>query len=110
MHDHLDHHHAEHDRGGRGGRHRARRGAVPLAIFMLLDERPMHGYEIILALSDRFGGTYTPSAGTIYPRLPKLEEDGEAMRRTPFRRTEQQYPPEAEALDAAQQALIPSEA
>ena len=36
----------------------------------------MHGYEIIQALSDRFGGTYVPSAGTIYPRLAKLEAEG----------------------------------
>lgn len=36
----------------------------------------MHGYELIQALGDRFGGTYSPSAGTIYPRLAKLEEEG----------------------------------
>ena len=31
---------------------------------------------IIQSLTDRTGGTYTPSAGTIYPRLAKLEEEG----------------------------------
>ena len=31
---------------------------------------------MIQALSERFGGTYSPSAGTIYPRLAKLEEEG----------------------------------
>jgi DNA-binding PadR family transcriptional regulator len=36
----------------------------------------MHGYELIQALEARFGGTYVPSAGTIYPRLAKLEEEG----------------------------------
>lgn len=36
----------------------------------------MHGYELMQALGDRFGGTYVPSAGTIYPRLGKLEEEG----------------------------------
>ena len=36
----------------------------------------MHGYELMQALGDRFGGTYVPSAGTIYPRLAKLEEEG----------------------------------
>ena len=41
----------------------------------------MHGYEVITALSDRFGGTYRPSAGTVYPRLAQLEEDG-LVRRT----------------------------
>ena len=39
-------------------------------------EPGMHGYELIQALSDRSGGTYTPSAGTIYPRLSKLEDEG----------------------------------
>ncbi|MFC4242805.1 NAD-dependent DNA ligase LigA [Gryllotalpicola reticulitermitis] len=33
--------------------------------------------------------------------LPKLEDDGEAKVRTPFRRVELSYPPEAEGLDAA---------
>src|SRR5690606_37750544 len=36
----------------------------------------LHGYGIIQALSERTGGTYTPSAGTIYPRLSKLEDEG----------------------------------
>jgi DNA-binding PadR family transcriptional regulator len=36
----------------------------------------MHGYELIQALDERFGGTYKPSAGTIYPRLAKLEAEG----------------------------------
>jgi DNA-binding PadR family transcriptional regulator len=74
MHDHHDHHHAEHDRGGRGGRHRARRGAVPLAIFTLLDERPMHGYEIITELESRSDGRWRPSPGSIYPTLDRLED------------------------------------
>jgi DNA-binding PadR family transcriptional regulator len=51
-------------------------GHLRLYLLSLLAERPMHGYELIQALSDRFGGTYVPSAGTIYPRLGKLEEDG----------------------------------
>jgi DNA-binding PadR family transcriptional regulator len=76
MHDHHDHHHAEHERGGRGGRHRARRGAVPLAIFTLLDERPMHGYEIITELESRSDGRWRPSPGSIYPTLDRLEERG----------------------------------
>ena len=76
MHDHDHHHHAEHDRGGRGGRHRARRGAVPLAVFTLLDERPMHGYEIITELESRSDGRWRPSPGSIYPTLDRLEDRG----------------------------------
>jgi DNA-binding PadR family transcriptional regulator len=47
-----------------------------LYLLHLLDEEPRHGYEIIRALEDRFMGMYTPSAGTIYPRLAALEDDG----------------------------------
>lgn len=51
-------------------------GSLRLYLLSLLAEQPRHGYELIQALSDRFGGTYSPSAGTIYPRLAKLEEEG----------------------------------
>jgi DNA-binding PadR family transcriptional regulator len=51
-------------------------GHLRLYLLSLLDESPKHGYELIQALGDRFGGTYIPSAGTIYPRLAKLEEEG----------------------------------
>jgi DNA-binding PadR family transcriptional regulator len=51
-------------------------GSLRLYLLSLLAERPRHGYELMQALSDRFGGTYSPSAGTIYPRLAKLEEEG----------------------------------
>lgn len=36
----------------------------------------MHGYELVQELGDRFGGTYIPNAGTVYPRLAKLQTDG----------------------------------
>lgn len=51
-------------------------GDLRLYLLALLAESPQHGYGIIQALTDRTGGTYTPSAGTIYPRLAKLEEEG----------------------------------
>ena len=51
-------------------------GSLRLYLLSLLAERPRHGYELIQALSERFGGTYSPSAGTIFPRLAKLEEEG----------------------------------
>lgn len=51
-------------------------GDLRLYLLSLLAEGPRHGYDIIQALADRTGGTYTPSAGTIYPRLAKLEEEG----------------------------------
>lgn len=53
-------------------------GHLRLYLLSLLaaSETGMHGYELIQALGDRFGGTYVPSAGTIYPRLAKLEAEG----------------------------------
>ncbi|MHA7271085.1 PadR family transcriptional regulator [Arthrobacter sp. HLT1-20] len=51
-------------------------GALRLYLLAVLEEGPQHGYEIIRALTDRFGGTYSPSAGTVYPRLAKLQEEG----------------------------------
>jgi DNA-binding PadR family transcriptional regulator len=53
-------------------------GHLRLYLLSLLaeSEQGMHGYELMQALGDRFGGTYVPSAGTIYPRLAKLEEEG----------------------------------
>lgn len=62
-------------------------GHLRLYLLYVLDERAMHGYEIIQALSDRFGGTYVPSAGTIYPRLAKLEAEGLVTKQTDGRKT-----------------------
>ena len=73
--------------GGPGGgqehgrRHRWRKqifesGEVKYVILRLLKEKPRHGYEIIKALEEKMGGWYTPSAGTIYPTLQLLEDQG----------------------------------
>jgi len=53
-----------------------RHGALRLYLLKLLDEQPRHGYEVISLLEDRFMGLYAPSAGTVYPRLARLEADG----------------------------------
>ena len=42
----------------------------------MLKEKPRHGYEVIKALEEKMGGWYTPSAGTIYPTLQLLEDQG----------------------------------
>ena len=62
-------------------------GDLRLYLLNLLDEGPRHGYDIMQALSDRTGGTYTPSAGTIYPRLAKLEEEGLVTKTVEGRKT-----------------------
>ena len=72
----------------RGPRHfyrgpRARRwgrwfepGEMRLVILRLIREKPRHGYEIIKALEEQFHGCYTPSAGSVYPTLQMLEDQG----------------------------------
>ena len=80
------------DRGlGRHGhrRHglfsRERRGGRPfdygelrmLALAMIA-EQPRHGYELMKAIEERMGGTYSPSPGVVYPTLAWLEDMGYA--------------------------------
>ncbi|KRF33401.1 helix-turn-helix transcriptional regulator [Yonghaparkia sp. Soil809] len=81
-------------------------GHLRLYLLHVLAERPMHGYEIIQALSDRFGGTYVPSAGTVYPRLGKLEADGLVSRLADGRRTIYSLTPEGRAELAARSAEL----
>ncbi|MFF3491550.1 PadR family transcriptional regulator [Streptomyces sp. NPDC002795] len=65
-------------RGGRGGgpRGRARRGDVRASILALLQDRPMHGYEMIQEIAERSGGAWKPSPGSVYPTLQLLEDEG----------------------------------
>jgi DNA-binding PadR family transcriptional regulator len=102
-HDHHEHHHDDDDeRGprGRGGRRRhfggpgmhgfgpwmaegrgprgsrARRGDVRAAALALLSEQPLNGYQIIQEISERSGGVWRPSPGSVYPALQQLEDEG----------------------------------
>jgi DNA-binding PadR family transcriptional regulator len=59
-----------------GGGHRARRGDTRAAVLALLAERPMHGYEMIKELDERTAGAWVPSAGSVYPTLQLLEDEG----------------------------------
>lgn len=81
-------------------------GALRLYLLALLESGPKHGYELIKALSERFGGTYSPSAGTIYPRLGKLEEEGRVATHTEGRRTYYSITPDGLAeLDSRRDEL-----
>jgi DNA-binding PadR family transcriptional regulator len=51
-------------------------GDLRLWLLKLLDERPRHGYDIIAGLEEQFLGVYSPSPGTVYPRLAALEQEG----------------------------------
>ena len=86
-HSHDRHRHGPHRGGGRGEegreregvrgrRGRGRRGDVRYAILALLQERPMHGYEMMQELAERTQGLWRPSPGSLYPALQLLEDQG----------------------------------
>lgn len=64
----------------RHGRHRSGRlfdyGELRLLVLAMIAEQPRHGYELIKAIEERFGGSYTPSPGVIYPTLSWLDDMG----------------------------------
>jgi DNA-binding PadR family transcriptional regulator len=61
--------------GGLGGRFFGP-GEVRLALLALVVERPRHGYELMRELEARSGGVYRASAGSVYPTLQQLEDEG----------------------------------
>ncbi|KQX05533.1 MULTISPECIES: PadR family transcriptional regulator [unclassified Leifsonia] len=54
---------------------RAGRGDVRAAVLSLLAEKPMHGYQIIREIEERSGGSWKPSAGSVYPTLQLLADE-----------------------------------
>ncbi|MBD8080699.1 PadR family transcriptional regulator [Cellulosimicrobium arenosum] len=76
-------------------------GQLRLYLLALLASGPKHGYELMTELSQRFGGTYRPSAGTIYPRLARLEEDGLVVRSEDGRKSTYELTPAGRAELAA---------
>jgi DNA-binding PadR family transcriptional regulator len=65
-----------HGQGFGHGGPRARRGDIRAAVLRLLSETPMHGYQIIQELSARSAGAWSPSAGSVYPTLQLLADEG----------------------------------
>ena len=55
---------------------RVGRGEVRAAVLVLLAEKPRHGYEIIREIEERSGGSWKPSAGSVYPTLQLLADEG----------------------------------
>lgn len=60
--------------GGRRGKRIFDYGELRLLILAMLEKNSSHGYEIIKAIEDRFGGNYAPSPGVVYPTLSWLED------------------------------------
>ena len=61
---------------GMGRRQQVRRGDVRAAILAVLIDKPMHGYQVMQELGNRSGGAWAPSAGSVYPTLQQLEDEG----------------------------------
>lgn len=101
-------HHSEH-RGMRGGRMPRvfDQGDLRYVLLGLIAESPRHGYELIKAIEEKFGGMYSPSPGVIYPTLTLLEELG-YIRPESAEGTRKQYvvTPEGAAFLAANQAVV----
>ena len=51
-------------------------GELRLAILSLLGEGPKHGYQLMKEMQERSGGAYRASAGSVYPTLQQLEDEG----------------------------------
>jgi DNA-binding PadR family transcriptional regulator len=52
------------------------RGDVRAAVIALLHEGPMHGYQMIREIAERSHGKWKPSAGSVYPTLQMLADEG----------------------------------
>jgi DNA-binding PadR family transcriptional regulator len=64
-------------RGGFGrGRERFLRGHLNHIILEIVKEKPRHGYDVIKGIEENFHGLYSPSAGSVYPILQALEDQG----------------------------------
>src|SRR6188474_2315340 len=52
------------------------KGDVRSAILRLLLEEPMHGYQLIRRIEEFTDGAWKPSAGSVYPTLQLLADEG----------------------------------
>ena len=81
---HEGRHHRHH--GHRFGGCRSGRlfdyGELRLLSLAMIGEQPRHGYELMKAIEERMGGSYSPSPGVIYPTLSWLEDMGYAALQT----------------------------
>jgi DNA-binding PadR family transcriptional regulator len=94
-------------RGGGGRRARPfEKGQFKYIVLRMLSEQPRHGYDIIRACEERFGGRYTPSAGVLYPTLQMLEDQGYVQAREQDGRKVYAVTPEGQRFLAEQQAAV----
>lgn len=51
------------------------RGILAVYVLHSLHKKPKSGYDILKEITEKTKGTWTPSKGTLYPLLSKLEEE-----------------------------------
>jgi len=61
---------------GHGHHGRGPRGMMRALLLEALAVGPTYGYQIMRHLEDRSGGMWRPSAGSVYPTLQQLEDEG----------------------------------
>ncbi len=54
----------------------AQKGYIRVAVLILLNNKPSHGYEIMKKIKDKTRGFYKPTPGGVYPILRDLEKTG----------------------------------
>lgn len=110
--DHPHHHREHHGRHHRhrGGRHGGRMldyGELRLLLLASIAKQPSHGYELIKAIEEQFGGSYSPSPGVVYPTLSWLDDMGYAnVEAEDGGRKRYRITPEGEAFLKANRAAI----
>jgi len=50
-------------------------GLVSLLVFVLMEEKPRYGYELLKKMEEISGGYWKPGQGTVYGALERLEEE-----------------------------------
>lgn len=96
---------------GHGGRGRHGRpfdyGELRFLVLAMIADAPRHGYELMKAIEERMGGSYSPSPGVIYPTLAWLEDMGYALvENVGASRKRYRVTPEGSAFIAANRAAI----
>ena len=56
--------------------HSIKRGSAELAILVVLEDRPLHGYEIARRIEQETGGVLHFTLASLYPLLYRMEKRG----------------------------------
>lgn len=54
----------------------SRKGYMGMALLLMINERPLSGYEIMRTMRETTHGFWKPTPGGVYPVLKKLEAEG----------------------------------